>query len=264
MTSAQAELGSARPSDELNNSLCTPDIDLNGAFSHVSVSEVMERLKGHFSADVAHILSTSSQQINSTHIPQKPIHDNENYGHKQYILACLRAKNVDGAINFVQRHIPELTKWLHLQIKRYAPHAVKQIQQTNIITKVQASVADVTVVPDGILIDAEAGRIARILGQFGVFRAWAYAHSIDDGDGWIERKELEVVWRNLSIASSKRHGRRIIQQGIQWGYWTQDKATKRIYLTGQIKVAKQLVKQTIDAGFHHLVETNKPYKSTGL
>ena len=263
MTSAQSELGSARPPDELHSLLCTPDIDLNGAFSHASVSEVMERLKGHFSADVEHILHTSSKQPHSkpTHIHQKSIcNDNESYGHKQYVLACLRAKNVDGAINFVERHIPELTKWLHVQIKRYAPHAVKQIQQTNIISKAQASVANVTVVPDGILIDAEAGRIARILGQFGVCRAWAYAHSIDDGDGWIERAELETVWQNLSIASSKRHARRIIQQGTQWGYWTQDKVTKRIYLTGQVKVAKQLVKQAIDAGYHHLIETNKPGK----
>jgi len=263
MTSAQTELGSARPSDQLHSPLCTPDIDLNGAFSHASVSEVMERLNGHFSADVEHILDTSSKQPHSkpTHIHQKSIcNDDENYGHKQYVLACLRAKNVDGAINFVQRHIPELIKWLHVQIKRYAPHAVKQIQQTNIISKAQASIDDVTVVPDGILIDAEAGRIARIIGQCSVFRAWAYAHSVDDGDGWIERKELEAVWQNLSIASSKRHARRIIQQGIQYKYWTQDKATKRIYLTGQVKVAKHLVKQAIDAGYHHLIETNKPGK----
>ena len=263
MTSAQAELDSARPSDELHNPLCTPDIDLNGVSSLASTSEVMERLNGHFSADVAHILHTSSQPFNSkpTSTPQKSIrNDDENYGHKQYILACLRAKNVDGAINFVQRHIPELTKWLNVQIKRYAPRFVMRIQQTGIIAKAQASIDDVTVVPDGILIDAEAGRIARILGQFGVFRSWAYAHSIDDGDGWIERKELELVWCNLSIASSKCHARRIIQQGIQWGYWTQDKTTKRIYLTGQVKIAKQLVKQAIDADYHHLIETNKPGK----
>ena len=263
MISAQTELSSACPSDEFNSPLCTPDIDLGGVSSLASVSEVMERLNGHFSADAAYILSTSSKQPQSkqTHTHQTSIRNaDENYGHKQYVLACLREKNVDGAINFVQRRIPELTKWLHIQIKRFAPHFVTRIQQTSIITKAQASIDDVTVVPDGILIDAEAGRIARILGQFGVFRAWGYAHSIDDGDGWIERAELETVWHNLSIVSSKRHARRIIQQGTQWGYWTQDKVTKRIYLTGQIKVAKQLVKQAIDADYHHLIETNKPGK----
>ena len=143
MISAQTELGSTRPSDELHSPLCTPNIDLNGASSHASVLEVMERLNGHFSADVTHILHTSSQ-TNSTHIPQKPIrNDDESYGHKQYVLTCLRAKNIDGAINFVERHIPELTKWLHVQIKRFAPHVVTRIQQTSITSKSQASVVDV-------------------------------------------------------------------------------------------------------------------------
>lgn len=261
MTSAQTELSSARPSDELHSPLCTLDIDLDGVSSPASVSEVMDRLNGHFSADVEHILSTSFKfkQVNSTYIPQKSTRndDEDNYGYKQYILACLRAKNVDGAINFVERHIPELTTWLNIQIKRYTPRFVTRIQQTIIISKTQANITDVTIEPDGILIDAEAGRIARILGQFGVFRAWAYAHSIDDGDGWIERAELETVWQQISIVSSKRHARRIIQQGTQWGYWTQDRATKRIYLNGQFKVAKHLVKRAIDAGYHHLIETNK-------
>jgi hypothetical protein len=63
---------------------------------------------------------------------------------------------------------------------------------------------DVSIVPGGVLIDAEAGRIARILGQFGVYRAWAYALSIDNGDGWAEREALEIHWQKVSVASSTR------------------------------------------------------------
>jgi hypothetical protein len=119
---------------------------------------------------------------------------------------------------------------------------------------------EVSIITDGVLIDAEAGRIARLLGQFGVYRAWAYAHSIDDGDGWVEREALEMHWRKVSVASSTRHTRRIIQQGIEARYLTQDKTTKRIYLKGQVKVAAQLVETGIEAGYHHLTETNKPGK----
>jgi hypothetical protein len=83
---------------------------------------------------------------------------------------------------------------------------------------------------------------------------------MDDGDGWVMREALETLWRRVSVASSQRHARRIIQQGIQMGYWTQDKAARRIYLTGQVKVAAQLVETGIEAGYHHLIETNKPGK----
>ena len=115
-------------------------------------------------------------------------------------------------------------------------------------------------VPDGILVDPEAGRIARLIGQFGVYRAWVFAHSTDDGDGWVERKQLEDLWQTVGVAKSKRQARRIIQQGINQQYWTQDKATKRIYLFGQVKVTTRLVEEALDAGFHHLIETNKPGK----
>ncbi|MGB7340272.1 MAG: hypothetical protein WBC91_15345, partial [Phototrophicaceae bacterium] len=115
-------------------------------------------------------------------------------------------------------------------------------------------------VPDDILVDAEAGRIARLIGQFGVYRAWVFAHSIDDGDGWVERKQLEDLWQTVGVAKSKRQARRIIQQGIQGGYWTQDKNTKRIYLFGQVKVTSKLVETALDSGYHHLIETNKPGK----
>lgn len=46
-----------------------------------------------------------------------------------------------------------------------------------------------------------------------------------------------------------------IQQAMM--YWTQDKATKRNYLFGQVRVTNKLVEEALDAGYHRLIETNK-------
>ena len=71
---------------------------------------------------------------------------------------------------------------------------------------------------------------------------------------------MEDLWQIVGVSHGKRQARRIIRQGIDQGYWTQDEATKRIYLFGQVRVTKKLVKQALDAGFHHLLDTNKPGK----
>jgi hypothetical protein len=44
-----------------------------------------------------------------------------------------------------------------------------------------------------------------------IFPHSPYALSIDNGDGWIEREALEMHWQKVSVASSTRHPRRIIQ-----------------------------------------------------
>ncbi|GAB5492811.1 MAG: hypothetical protein Phog2KO_30260 [Phototrophicaceae bacterium] len=216
-----------------------------------------------FTADIADILQKSPEkpvQQHSTKTKTKPI-NNEVYQHQTFALAHLRGKNISGAIDYIQCHAPEQMNWLEGQIKHFYPtFRLRQTFSNPFIEDVQGIQQSVELVPDGILVDAEAGRIARLIGQFGVYRAWAFAHSIDDGDGWLERKQLENLWQTVGVAKGKRQARRIIQQGIEQGYWTQDKVTKRIYLFGQVKVTRKLVETALNTGYHHLIETNKPGK----
>ncbi len=157
---------------------------------------------------------------------------------------------MDGAIDFIQRHAPNEIDWLNEQLKS------NKTQPSDI--KIKAVIPQIKVSHQTALIDAEAGRIAKVVGQFGVFRAWAYAHASDNGDGWIERQTVERVWDETGIARSKRHRRRLIKEGIEWGYWTYDDRTGRVYLSGQLRVAKGLVKSAIEQGYSHIIETNKP------
>lgn len=253
MTSWQGGLSSTRPHHELHSPPLTP--------SDNALPDILARLGGKFAADIADILEKQTSQSEYRQVTRQPEPIQEDkFSHQHFALARIRAGNVEGAIQYIERHASELSAWLHTQIQHFVPHHMRKKYRSNLSTSPQQAIPTMAIVPDTVLIDAEAGRIAHILGQFGVFRAWAYAHSIQSGCGWIERSELEQLWRNTQIATSKRHARRVLQRGIQQGYWTQDKATKRIYLIGQIKLAAQLVQTEIEAGFHHLIETNKPGK----
>ncbi|MEQ8675290.1 MAG: hypothetical protein RLP44_08320 [Aggregatilineales bacterium] len=159
---------------------------------------------------------------------------------------------MDGAIEFIQSHAPEEIDWLNAQLKCH------RLKLPSI--ELKTPTPQIKVIHQTILIDAEAGRIAKVVGQFGLFREWVYAHAIDDGDGRIARDKLEDTWRETGIATSKRHSRRLIKEGIKYGYWTQDARTGRVYLSGQLRVAKQLVNKAIEQGYSYIVETNKPGK----
>jgi len=257
MTSVCTELGSTRLAAELH----TPTTSATTAadVSTTLLPDILVRLGGRFAADIADILQKLPEK---TPAPEPQLAKSEPlnpdvYHHQQFAVARIRAKNITGAIDYIERHAPELRNWLDAQIKHFAPYYKLN---NKLSTNPNPILPEISLVPDGILIDAEAGRIARIIGQFGVYRAWAFAHSIDDGDGWLDRRELETLWQNVGVATSKRHARRIIQQGHNLGYWTQDKATKRIYLTGQVKVTTRIIEEALAGGLHHLIETNKPGK----
>ena len=113
----------------------------------------------------------------------------------------MRGKNISGAIEYIQRHAPEQMNWLESQIKHFYPtFRLRKTFSNQFAEDVQNIQPSIALVPDGILVDAEAGRIARLIGQFGVYRAWVFAHSIDDGDGWVERKQLETLWQTVGVA----------------------------------------------------------------
>jgi hypothetical protein len=222
-------------------------------------------LGGRFAADLADILQKLPEDKNEsppqTDKVERQTVDPMTYEHQAFALARVRARNTSGAIDYIERHAPDLRPWLDNQIQYFYPgFQVQKSTDKPFAEDVQRIQRFAVMVPDGILVDPEAGRIARIIGQFGVYRAWVFAHATDDGDGWVERRQLEDLWQTVGVAKGKRQARRIIQQGIEQGYWTQDKATKRIYLSGQVRVARQLVREALDAGYHHLVETNKPGK----
>ena len=264
MTSVQTELRSTRLCAESNTALSSSDTP-HEASSPTPPADLMAILGGRFAADVADILKKLPEKKNhpatQTHtVNHKPV-DEMSYEHQAFALARVRARNVSGAIEYIERHAPDLRQWLAGQIQHYYPkfHIRKSFskQFAENVKRIQRFVA---LVPEGILVDPESGRIARLIGQFGVYRAWVFAHSTDDGDGWVERKQLENLWQTVGVAKGKRQARRIIQRGISQGYWTQDKATKRIYLFGQVRITTKLIEEALDAGYHHLIETNKPGK----
>ncbi len=248
MTSANTELGSTRLVDELNSLNEKQSIDLQGSSAP---AEIETRLGGKFSADLAALLKKQSTALVKEPANVKT-HIYRDHTILQFTLVRIQIGNVDGAIDFIQRHAPEQMEWLNTRLKhqKVTPSAIKSKQSSTKLKVVQKTV----------LIDAEAGHIAKAIGQFGVFRAWAYAHTVDNGDGRVERDALKNVWKDAEVAKSERHARRLIKEGINRGYWTHDNRTGRIYLSGQLRVARQLVKSAFDDGYSHIIETNKPGK----
>ena len=257
MTSVQAEMSSARLHDKSNSPSVTQDANLSDIAAPALFEEISARIGGRFSADLAAVLRAPPKPPGSRQIAQRLDDASDTYAYQQFALDCLREGKVQVAMNFIQRYASEQMAWLDKQITRF--QAQNQFDSALPTTpKARGSLSTLAVAPDQVKIDAEAGRIAHVLGQFVVFRAWAYGLAADNGDGWIKREELETLWRHGGIASSSRHARRLVRLGANEGYWSQDKARKRIYLTGQVKVAAQLVRKAIGIGDQVIVGTNLP------
>lgn len=231
--------------------------------------ELLQRFGGAFSADLADLMANFEPKparpsaappplsIRPEPEPQsapEPI-DTWLYDLRQFAQAYIRHRKVEEAIAFMLRHAPEDSEWLTQQVERSAPRLLGKITNE---PETDTSETPITIIPDATYIDTEMGRLAVVLGQVPLFRAWAIAQGIDDGDGWIERDTLERLWRAERVGGSPRHLRRIIQHGVEHGYWTYDKETKRIYLTGQVKLGKRLVQAALAAGYGHILETNLP------
>lgn len=174
MSSVQAESSSTRLSAELDTDSHMPDINQHGASSPSPLPNILAQLGGRFAADVADILQklpeNTDQQKNTLHLQHSELINKETHEHQQFALVRLRARNIQGAVDYIQRHAPELQDWLNSQIKQYAPHYHhKKSQKSNLSTSIHLLQQDVRFVPDGILIDAEAGRIARILTNLAYF-----------------------------------------------------------------------------------------------
>jgi hypothetical protein len=213
--------------------------------------EILSKLGGRFTADVLDILQKQAEQNSPTATLQRQPTSVSNplSEHQQFALLRLRAGNKQGAIEYIQRHAPELSGWLsgHLPQKRIE----KNQPQTSVVRATHHPAP---------FVDPEVGRIAYVLGLFGVYRAWVYGHAIDNGDGWVTRAELEQSWQETEIATSERHRRRLLKQGAENGFWSIDQVRQRIYMTGQVKLSTQIVRQAIASGMGHLLETNKPGK----
>jgi hypothetical protein len=213
--------------------------------------EILSKLGGRFAADVRDILQKQADPNRANVTPERQLAPvgNPLSEHQQFALLRLRAGNTQGAIDYIQRHAPELTGWLSLHLPQ------KRIDKKQWpIGVVRASDHPMP------FVDPEVGRIAYVLGMFGIYRAWGYGHAIDNGDGWVTRAELEQCWQEAEIATSERHRRRLLKQGTENGFWTVDQTCQRIYLTGQVKLSTQMVRQAITSGLGHLLETNKPGK----
>lgn len=257
MTSVQAELSSARVCDELHNPSTSQDTDLSAVAASALFEEMSARIGGRFSADIAAILRMPSKEAGNRKVAPNSDGASDVFAYRQFALNCLRAGRVQIAVTIIERHAPEQMAWLEGHTKSI--QAQPQVNAVSLAApKVSEILATLAIVPDSVKVDAEVGRIAYVLGQFSVFRAWAYGLAADNGDGWMERAELETLWEHVGIATSSRHARRLIQNGVAQGYWSQDRTRKRIYLTGQVKVAAQLVRKAVATGKEEMVGTNLP------
>jgi len=254
MTSARTELGSMRLRDESNSTQSTQSTELQRSSAPDDISA---RLGGKFSADLDALLkkTPSTTPLEQPARKKEPKPSTKDPMIRTFARLRIQIGNFDGAIDFIQRHAPEETDWLRTQLQLVGKgHWLRKNQKSD------QPIIQIKQIQHPALIDAEAGRIARAIGQFTAFRAWAYANMIDDGDGRVQRDQLERIWQETHICTSKRHARRIINEGIEQDYWTFDKRTKRVYLSGQLKVAQKLTQSAINAGMSYLVETNKPGK----
>lgn len=114
-----------------------------------------------------------------------------------------------------------------------------------------------------VLVDVEMARLAYITGDFTQFRPWVLAHAAGlaltpNGkfNGNLPRADVEAAWQTAGIAKDKHQVNRILKAGTP-KFWTYDKHTKRLYLTGIQKLSKRLTADTIAAGMGDTL-TNKP------
>jgi hypothetical protein len=218
--------------------------------------QVITKMAGHFSADVTDIL-LDFDKPEAEAVP-RPIQtktlriSKETWEHREFALISLKRGNNQQAIDYIQRYSPDDLDWIHQQI---AARGMKSstAKPAPIIPKIQ-------IIQKIVNIDPELGRLACVLVEFNYFRAWSYAHQIDDGDGWLGRAEAEAIWKATGIAKDKRQARRLISSGINYGYWTFDRATKRLYLSGQERLAARFVNRIIERDLYPALQTNLPGK----
>lgn len=190
MTSVQAELSSARLFDESKNPSATQDSDLSDLCASTSFEEISARIGGRFTADLAAILRSSSKPLGEKQLvpgrdrPERNTYANQEFG--------LHTGKIQQAVTLIQRHAPEQIDWLNQQSKGSRGH-VRVDSKAPKLTNEYTFLSRIAVVPELVKIDTEVGRIARVLGQFGLFRAWVYGLGAGKGDGWINRKEAYNV-----------------------------------------------------------------------
>ena len=158
---------------------------------------------------------------------------------------------------FIQRHALEQMAWLDRQIKSFP--AQNQLD-TALPTSPRASgfLSTLAVVPDHVKIDAEAGRIAYVWANLRYFgpglMVWlltmATAGSI--GENW---RPYGGMWASPVVRVTPAV---LFRDGVVRGYWSQDKTRKRIYLTGQVKLAAQLVRKAMELTNQDIIGTNLP------
>jgi hypothetical protein len=224
---------------------------------NLSHHELMSmKLAGRFSADVADILldfdspktETKPRAISKTASPVSL--SKEDFIHREFALLSLKKGQTQQAIDYISKHSPANAKWLDEQITAWR---LQPLEPPPVLPQMQ-------IVRLAVSIDPELGRLACVLTEFNLFRAWAYAHEIDDGDGWLIRAEAEAIWKETGIASDERQARRLISNGIKYGYWSVDKTTKRLYLSGQERLAARFTNRIIERDLYPALQTNLPGK----
>ncbi|MEL6403348.1 MAG: hypothetical protein AAFR81_03200 [Chloroflexota bacterium] len=244
-----------QPANKLNSSIEPPSPEIP--------AEVKAILGDRFAADLADIIATSKSNVEQSPrikqnqrietIQPEQVLDDEML-HRQFALVRLRAGKPQGAIDYIKRHAPELLNWMNQQVRILNPAFWKKEKQLHSLF------SSVRTVEREVIADIEAARIAYTINELSVYRAWLYAQSLQTGCGWVERKRIESLWSDVGVANGKRQARRIIKQGIDLGYWTQNKQTKRLYLTGQVKVATALTRRAFEIGLEATLEINHPGK----
>jgi hypothetical protein len=144
----------------------------------------------------------------------------------------------------IERHAPELLDWFLKFTGQKPPEAPQPLFPPIKIAQT-------------VRFDPELARLAYMQGLFPLFRVWVYAaYVISNGSGWVNKSDVLDTLNRFDFSLSRRHLNRLILRG-KGVFWSYDRATGRIYLTGYEKLSVTLTARGMDSQ-NATLETNKP------
>jgi hypothetical protein len=163
---------------------------------------------------------------------------------KQEILQLEPRLRASYGRRIIERHAPELLDWLLKFTGQKPPEVPKPI-----IPPIK--------IAQSVRFDPELARLAYMQGVFPLFRMWVYSvYVVGDGSGWVNKRDVLDTLNRFDFSLSRRHLNRLIQRG-NGVFWTLDKVTSRVYLTGYEKLSVTLTARSVESQDRTL-ETNRP------
>lgn len=147
---------------------------------------------------------------------------------------------------------------IRMEYPAMPPELVTWLQQRTGYTPPEAAPAPAaaTIPPNAIAMDPEFCRTGIALGYDTETLCWHVWRDSAAGRGWLHLKDTAKALRRCGVEMDARTRRAVVAAGTGI-FWTVDKRTKRLYLTGYKPLAKKLTKIARDT-VPDVVKTNQP------